>query len=64
MASDCVIDTGAIASSRAAKIYGLDVLAERIQVRLHLHVLEDLAAKVYGLSFWLSFVTWFFMHGI
>lgn len=34
-------DTGAIASARSAEIYGLDVLAEEIQVRLQLHVLED-----------------------
>ncbi|MED6218680.1 ADP,ATP carrier protein [Stylosanthes scabra] len=31
VALECVRDTGAIASFRAAKIYGLDVLAERIQ---------------------------------
>ncbi|KAK7292418.1 hypothetical protein RIF29_08197 [Crotalaria pallida] len=31
VALNCVRDTGAIASCRAAKIYGLDVLAERIQ---------------------------------
>ncbi|KAK7363753.1 hypothetical protein VNO77_05908 [Canavalia gladiata] len=31
VASNCTRETGAIASSRAAKIYGLDVLAERIQ---------------------------------
>lgn len=41
MASNRARDTGAIASFRAANIYGLDILAERIQVGLHLHALED-----------------------
>ncbi|QCD79745.1 prephenate dehydratase [Vigna unguiculata] len=31
VASNCARDTGAIASSRAAKVYGLDILTERIQ---------------------------------
>lgn len=32
VASEEVRDTGAVASARAAEIYGLDILAERIQV--------------------------------
>jgi arogenate/prephenate dehydratase len=48
VASNCARDTGAIASSRAANIYGLDILAERIQVRLQLLVLEIKLAKEYG----------------
>lgn len=32
VASEGVRETGAVASARAAEIYGLDVLAERIQV--------------------------------
>lgn len=32
-------DTGAVASAQAAEIYGLDILAEKIQVRLFLHLL-------------------------
>ncbi|TXG47010.1 hypothetical protein EZV62_026304 [Acer yangbiense] len=32
VASSGEIDTGAVASARTAKIYGLDVLAEKIQV--------------------------------
>ncbi|ESW25953.1 hypothetical protein PHAVU_003G079600 [Phaseolus vulgaris] len=31
VASNCARDTGAIASSRAAEVYGLDILTERIQ---------------------------------
>ncbi|KAK7243566.1 hypothetical protein RIF29_38369 [Crotalaria pallida] len=34
VALNCVRDTGAIASCRAAKIYGLDVLAKRIQTSI------------------------------
>lgn len=41
VASERVTETAAIASSRAAQIYGLEVLAERIQVRFFLIVSGD-----------------------
>lgn len=34
VASEGKRDTGAVASARAAEIYGLSILAERIQVRI------------------------------
>ena len=37
VASTGLRDTGAVASARAAEIYGLDVLAEKIQVRFPFH---------------------------
>lgn len=36
VASEGIRDTGAVASSRAAEIYGLDILVERIQVEFFL----------------------------
>lgn len=37
VASTGLRDTGAVASSRAAEIYGLEILSDKVQVRLFLY---------------------------